>query len=133
MQMEPIAISEYIEYQHNNDHPNIAVSPCGFFVSLSHPYLGASPDGAVYDPDNTESPFGFLEIKCPYSVRDISPSEASCAVFAQFESTHNLSSCLSLNVQSLLPGTQFMLPMKHGSMGQPAESWNVSSWCAFTW
>jgi len=28
-----------------------------FHISQSHPYLGASPDGAVYDPSNLEQPF----------------------------------------------------------------------------
>lgn len=68
MQMEPVAIAKYIEHQHNTGHPNIAVSPCGFFVSLYHSYLGAGPD-AVYDPYNTALPFGF---QCPDSVSDIS-------------------------------------------------------------
>ena len=75
-QTEQIAISKYIEHQHANGHPNLTVSPCGLFVCLLHPFLGASPDGAVYDPDNSSQTFGFVEIKCPYSARDISPDEA---------------------------------------------------------
>ena len=39
--------------------------------------MGASPDGAVYDPSHKDTPFGFVEIKCPYSVRDLTPIEAS--------------------------------------------------------
>ena len=39
--------------------------------------MGASPDGAVYDPSHKDAPFGFVEIKCPYSVRDLTPIEAS--------------------------------------------------------
>ena len=38
--------------------------------------LGASPDGAVYDPSNMQQPFGFLEIKYPYSHKDSLPAEA---------------------------------------------------------
>ena len=37
-------------------------------VNPSHPYLGASPDGKVFDPTSA-SPFGLLEIKCPYTWR----------------------------------------------------------------
>ena len=32
----------------------------------------------MYDPSNLEQPFGFLEIKCPYTARNVSPVEA-CA------------------------------------------------------
>lgn len=34
----------------------------------------SSSDGAVYDP--LEMPFGFLEIKCPFTARNIPPTEA---------------------------------------------------------
>ena len=59
--------SEYIAYQQSHGHPQLTVSPSGFLVSSDHPFLGASPDGAVYDPSSTQYPFGFLEIKCPYT------------------------------------------------------------------
>lgn len=73
---EPVAIENYISYQQSNGHPEIAVSPTGFYISVEHPFLGASPDGAVYDPANTLQPFGFLEIKCPYANRSQTPAEA---------------------------------------------------------
>ena len=56
--------------------PHLTVCASGFIVSTSHPFLGASPEGAVYDPSNSLQPFGFLEIKCPYSACDIFPLEA---------------------------------------------------------
>ena len=37
------------------------------FVCKDYPFLGATPDGTVYDPSNLAHPFGFLEVKCPYS------------------------------------------------------------------
>lgn len=73
---EPKAREEYVAYQHIHGHGDLAVSPSGFIVSSSHPFLGASPDGAVYDPSNCQEPFGFLEIKCPYTARNISPKDA---------------------------------------------------------
>ena len=73
---EPAAISEYVAYQHAHGHPNLAVSPSGFIVSSTHPYLGASPDGAVYDPSNMQQPFGYVEVKCPYTARNVSPTDA---------------------------------------------------------
>ena len=49
---ESVAIAEYVQYQHSHGHFGLTISPSGFYISLSHPYLGASPEGAVYDPSN---------------------------------------------------------------------------------
>ena len=73
---EQAALKEYVAYQQSHGHSCLAVSPSGFFVSPEHPFLGATPDGAVYDPSDIANPFGFLEIKCPYTARNILPSEA---------------------------------------------------------
>ena len=75
---EAMAIQAYIHHQHSCGRSDLTVGPCGFFVSEQHPFLGATPDGTVYDPTNPEQPFGFLEVKCPYSHRDRTPTEA-CA------------------------------------------------------
>ena len=45
-------------------------------VNPSHPYLGATPDGKVFDPTSA-SPFGLLEIKSPYTWRNHT-MEAAC-------------------------------------------------------
>ena len=73
---ESTAIAAYTLYQHEHGHPDLTVSPSGFIVCSTHPFLGASPDGAVYDPSSIRHPFGFLEIKCPFMARNISPQEA---------------------------------------------------------
>jgi len=74
---EPIALQAYIEHQHRNGHSELAVFKVGFLVSETTPFLGASPDGGVYD-SSSEQPYGFVEVKCPYSKRELSPPEA-CA------------------------------------------------------
>ena len=79
IEKEPIAVKEYVDYQRHHGHSDISVSKSGFLISSSYPFLGASPDGAVFDPSNALQPFGFLEVKCPYSARMISPTDA-CAV-----------------------------------------------------
>lgn len=73
---EAPAIQQYIHHQHTHGHPDLTVAPCGFYVCKTHPYLGASPDGAVYDPSQQTAPFGFLEIKCPYVHRNVTPEDA---------------------------------------------------------
>ena len=40
-------------------------------------FLGASPDGKVYDPSDSISPFGLLEIKCPFTKRSSKMAEAT--------------------------------------------------------
>ena len=61
---EQIALKEY---EQTHGHPQLSVSPSGFLINTTYPFLGASPDGGVYDPSNTQQSFGFLEIKCSYS------------------------------------------------------------------
>ena len=77
VQQEVIALQAYVDYQHHNGHPGLTVCSIGFHISRSHPYLGASPDGGVYDPSSVGESYGFVEIKCPYSHRDETP-EAAC-------------------------------------------------------
>ena len=63
---EVIVTSLYARKMQKQLHKNFTVYDCGLVVKPSHPYLGASPDGKVFDPSST-SPFGLLEIKCPYT------------------------------------------------------------------
>ena len=48
--------------------PGFAIFDAGISVHPKFPYLGATPDGKVFDPSSS-SKFGLLEIKCPYSKR----------------------------------------------------------------
>ena len=59
---EQQALTEYVTHQQTRGHHDLTVSPSGFFISSEYSFLGASPDGAVYDPSNAHHPFGFLEI-----------------------------------------------------------------------
>ena len=56
-------------------HHNITVKQRGFFIHPQEPWLGASSDGVVIDHCCTPSK-GLLEIKWPYSIREITPREA---------------------------------------------------------
>ena len=48
----------------------------GFNICQQYPFLGATPDGGVYDPTNVQHPFGLLEVKCPFIHKEHTPIEA---------------------------------------------------------
>ena len=75
IQNEKLARNVYVQYMRHAGHSNLVVKDCGFIVSLSKGWLGASPDGQVYDP-SSNNPNGLLEIKCPYTKRALTPKEA---------------------------------------------------------
>lgn len=56
--LEPEVLQQY------SDLCSVNVSPSGFVIHPDAPYLGASPDGKVYDPTE-DPPFGLAEVKCP--------------------------------------------------------------------
>ena len=72
---EQAAIDTYVQKQHKNGHANLYVCKSGFVISEDHPFLGASPDAAAYDP-SVSDPFGVAEVKCPFSCRKMTPAEA---------------------------------------------------------
>ena len=89
---EANAVKLYVVYQQAHGHENLMVTPSGFQICKSQSYLGASPDGAVYDPTDVHQPFGFLEVKCPYSNRNDTPKQACassgfCCILEQDEVT----------------------------------------------
>lgn len=49
------------------------INPCGLVINPTAPFLGASPDGLVFEEGGT---LGLVEVKCPYSVRNLSIGEA---------------------------------------------------------
>ena len=66
----------YIAYQQRDGHPALNVDTNGLFVSLTNPWIAASPDGTVYDPSDPSQVLGLVEFKNPFSMRDKSLAEA---------------------------------------------------------
>lgn len=58
LEMEADAIWEYCQIRRVNHYP------CGFVIHPDVPWLGASPDGVIFDPTEP-CHFGLIEIKCP--------------------------------------------------------------------
>ena len=118
IQNEAKAIMQYIDFQHANGHFNLMVTQSGFLINKKYPFLGASPDGAVYDP-SSDQPFGFLEVKCPYSYRNVTPEQAS--ISPGFCSS--LSTC----------GKQLILQRTHAYYAQVQGQMAIGGrpWCDF--
>ena len=62
MDNEKIALNDYIKYQHSLGKTELVVASSGVIINPSFGFLGASPDGVVYDSSNLKEPYGFLEI-----------------------------------------------------------------------
>ena len=65
----------YTQHMRQAGQTNLVVKDCGFIISLSKGWLGASPDGQVHDP-TSDIPNGLLEIICPYTKRAQTPQKA---------------------------------------------------------
>ena len=116
---EENALKQYVEYQQKGGgHVGLTVCRSGFVVCESHTFLGASPDANVYDPSERQ-PFGVVEIKCPFSCRNMTPVQA----------------CSMKNFYCTLDSTGEKLRLKHNHnyfcqiQGQMAISGR--SWCDF--
>ena len=60
--------------QHSDSYQ---VSQTGIFINTEHPWLAATLDGVVHDPSEPGGHHnGLLEIKCPYSARNKSLTDA---------------------------------------------------------
>lgn len=72
---ESVAKEQYLKLMKKKAKHPVTLYECGLVVNPGVPWLGASPDGKVYDPV-AEDPYGLLEIKCPYKYRDSTPEQA---------------------------------------------------------
>ena len=61
IQHEKDAIKAYVSMQKRDGHDNVIVAKSGFYVSSSHPFVGASPDSFV----SCCCGEGLVEVKCP--------------------------------------------------------------------
>ena len=65
IKIEPYAIEAYKKYRRAAGCTDLIVSASGFIISLSYPFLGATPDGAIYDPSSPDEPYGFFGGEMP--------------------------------------------------------------------
>lgn len=74
---EALARKDYLAAQAELGNEGCLVQACGLVLHPQFKYLGASPDGQVFDPSVSCSN-GLLEIKCPLNVYndDLTPEEA---------------------------------------------------------
>ena len=72
---EAAARSAYVNAMHRRGHDKLIVRLRGFIIHLKEGWFGSSPDGMVMDSSSNTCK-GLLEVKCPYTKRDMSPDEA---------------------------------------------------------
>ena len=113
---EDVSRSKYLEVKKVSS-PDLLVSKSGLVISHKHPWLAASPDGFVYDP-NFDPSQGLVEFKNPYAVRDKTVEEAA----------GNKSFCLQFNKEGKL-----CLPKKHNYYFQIQCAMYCTNrqWCDF--
>lgn len=123
IQHESVALSAYLDYQHNNGHKDLTACPSGFYDSHEHPLLGCTLDANVYDPHTIAEPYGFLELKCPYTYRDTSVRDAA-ATDPNF--------CCEI-IKTAEGGEQIVLRRDHGYYCQIQGQMAIGKrpWCDF--
>ena len=62
--------------ERKNGDTKLVVCKAGYIFNPLYPFLGGSHDGAVYDPSTLNELIWILEIKRPYSQRNVTPTEA---------------------------------------------------------
>lgn len=67
---EAKAADKYVNYMKASGNP-VKISESGVIVCQQMPWLAASPDRKVIDKG-----YGLVEIKCPYTLRNLTPEEA---------------------------------------------------------
>ena len=58
-------------------HKDFEISKPGFFIDVTRPYVGATPDGIIICFCYGK---GLLEIKCPYCYKESLPSDDNEAI-----------------------------------------------------
>lgn len=81
--MEGKTSQQYATYQKQNGHVNLQTHKSGLVISVTNPWLAASPDEKVHDPSTAASPWGIAEYKNPYTAIDLTLEEA-CDKVKQF-------------------------------------------------
>ena len=67
---EKVALKQYLE---SYCDPKMKIMECGLIINPRWPWLGASPDGLLIDTDRVA---GGIEIKCPFSKKDVNIVDA---------------------------------------------------------
>lgn len=99
---------------------DLMVEDAGLVVNPGLPFLGATPDGKVFDKyEKNSDTFGIIEIKCPYKYRDCNIKEAAL----------NKDFCLEIKKDT----DEIMLKKKHIYFYQVQGQMALSGikWCDF--
>jgi len=80
LENESDSAKQYVTYLRTSLPEAMVTTTCGLVVSVTHPWLAATPDGWVYDTTSIISPDGLVEFKNPSSYKDMTIKEAVTSV-----------------------------------------------------
>ena len=72
---EDKAVEKYSRYMSGINHP-VKIFQSGLVINPTHPQYGCSPDRKVFD-SAVHPHFGIAEVKCPYTLRNLTPLQAA--------------------------------------------------------
>ena len=75
LENEDSASQAYTTYMQQNRHSDLKTSPCGLVINCENPWLAATPDSRVYDPQSSQ-PHGLVEYKNPSTAQYMTIDEA---------------------------------------------------------
>ena len=115
-EMEPQAVQAYKKEKREAGNP-VEVRGCGGVLQTQFQYIGASPDGLVFD--ETASPrYGLLEVKCPHN------AYSQClSVHEACSQLHNFCCEVSANGEIRVSETHAYYYQMQGQMAVCAAKW----------
>ena len=127
LEMEPVIISKYIEYQNINGHGGITVKEKGFVIDRENPVLAASVDGEVTDPTNKYHPVGNIEAKYKLFPSKLKEQVDEKVPLLKTLAQHTRNFCLEITESKL------KLKRKHSYYIQVLGGMAITrqSWCDF--
>ena len=79
LENESDSAKQYVTYLRSSSPKATVTTKCGLVVSVTHPWLAATPNGWVYYPTSIISPDGLVEFKNSSSYKDMAIKEAVTA------------------------------------------------------
>ena len=109
-------VNERIAARKYEEETGRKIKNCGLFIDVANPFLCTSPDGLIGDD-------GLIEIKCPYSARNVS-------TLIEISQNHNIGLKYNPNGEAFLPTKHKYFYQIQGQLAITGRSWcDLYFWC----